>query len=74
MSKLFWIMVIFLLIGGYLIKVAYDYDFGRGEDREGFLVRFGRWIGHLGQNVIGLVGYASQQQWLPLTNGTNTTR
>jgi hypothetical protein len=73
MSKLFWVVVIFLLIGGYMIKVAYDYDFGKSGDTQNFVVRFGTWVMQLGGNMVSLVTYGAHQQWLPVVNQTNQT-
>ena len=74
MSGWFWVALVFLVIGGYMIKVAYDYDFGSKQDTQNFVARFGRWVLHLGGNVIGLATYAAQQEWLPEVNQTNTSR
>lgn len=71
MRILFWMVLIFLVIGGYMIKTAYDYDFGKKQDAEDFATRFGRWVLHLGGNIVGMATYASQQEWLP--NSTNQT-
>lgn len=71
MSKLFWAVVIFLLVGAYIIKTAYDYDFGKGDDRTGFATKFVKWVAQLGKNIVGLASYATDQEWLP--NKTNST-
>ncbi|MFH1510345.1 MAG: hypothetical protein ABIF10_01535 [Candidatus Woesearchaeota archaeon] len=73
MSKLFWVVVIFLVVGAYIIKVAYDYDFGKADDRTGFASKFLRWVVQLGKNIAGMVSYAADKEWLPETNKTNQT-
>jgi hypothetical protein len=74
MSKVFWIVIIFLVIGGYMIKVAYDVDFGKTAEQKGFVVQFGSWLGQLGHNIVGLVGLATDQEWLPIINATNKAK
>jgi len=73
MGKFFWIVVIFLVIGAYIIKTGYDIDFRKAEDRKTFFVSLWKWIIHLGKNIFELTGKAVQQEWLPVVNATNQT-
>lgn len=73
MGKLFWIVVIFLLVGAYIIKVGYDVDLGEMEGRTNFAVNFGKWMLQLGGNIIDLTSSAVKQDWLPKINDTNQT-
>ena len=74
MGKLFWIIVIILVIGGYLIKTNLDTDFNEAEDRGNFLKELGKWVFQIGKSTTNTVGYAISQNWLPDTsNETNIT-
>jgi hypothetical protein len=73
MGKLFWAVVVFLLIGAFIIKSAYDYDLSDGPDRKGFISRMGRWVWQLGGNIVDLTSFATKQEWLPGVNETNST-
>jgi hypothetical protein len=73
MGKIFWAVVVFLLIGAFMITTAYDYDLGEGDDRKGFLSRMGSWVWRLGGNMVDVTSYVAKQEWLPETNETNST-
>lgn len=64
------LIIIFLLIGAYIIKTTYDLSFKDKEDIKNFLVRFGKWMFQLGKNVKDVTGYAVQKKWLPELNQT----
>ena len=74
MNKVFLIIAIFLIIGGYLIKTNLNTDFDESEDRVGFLKEFAKWVFQLGKSTKNTVGYAISQDWLPETNETNLTK
>jgi len=71
--KLWVIVLIFLVIGGYIIVQANNINLKQGEDREEFIFRFTDWLVGLGRNIVDLTGQAIAQDWLPNDNGTNET-
>jgi hypothetical protein len=73
MGKMLFILVIFLVIGGYMIYSAYDYDLHKTSDVKSFGFKFGRWVWHIGSNVKEVTNYAGQKEWLPDTNQSNST-
>jgi len=70
--KIFWIVVIFLVIGAWIIIKANNYqptkDF---DDTKGFIVDFAKWLFQVGKSTKSTVSYAADQQWLPVINETN---
>jgi hypothetical protein len=72
MGKVFWIFVVILLIGGYMIKTGLDTDFGESEDRKNFIWTFAKWVFKMGGNVKDTVGYAVAQDWKPEMSDNNT--
>lgn len=72
MGKLFWAIIIILVIGGYMIKTSYDLDLNDNPDRITFAKKYFGWIFDIGKNTKDVVGYAAQKDWLP-TNNTNET-
>ncbi|TKJ17856.1 hypothetical protein CEE44_05035 [Candidatus Woesearchaeota archaeon B3_Woes] len=73
MGKIILIVIIFLVIGGYLIKTNLNADFDESGDRVNFIKEFARWVFQLGKSTKNTVGYAVSQEWLPETNKTNIT-
>ena len=73
MNQVFLIIVIFLMVGGYLIKTNLNADFDESEDRVNFIKEFAKWVFKLGKSTKNTVGYAVSQEWLPETNKTNIT-
>ena len=73
MKKMFWIVVLFLVIGGSIIKVRLDTDFGESDDRKTFLGEFWKWMKQVGGSVKSTVGHAIGQDWLPDVNETNNS-
>jgi hypothetical protein len=67
------LIIIFLVIGAYMIKTAYDINFKDPQDTKNFVVRFGRWLVQVGKNVVDTTGYVVKQTWLPAVNETNQT-
>ena len=65
MAKVFWAIVLFLILGGYLIKTSIDTDLGKPEGQKFFIVEYGQWIFQLAKNVKGLAGFVVKQDWLP---------
>ena len=52
MFTMIWIVVIFLLVGAWMIKTGYNTDFDDAADTKNFVVRFGKWIMQIGGNVV----------------------
>jgi hypothetical protein len=69
------LLLIFILIGAYMIKSYYDFSFKDMDDTKNFLVKFGHWIIQVGSNVKDVTGYVIHKRWLPQFNETiNATR
>jgi hypothetical protein len=73
MGKLFWVVVIFLLVGAYIIKAGYDINLGESSGRQSFALNFGKWILQIGGNIVDLTSRAIEQDWFPKINNTNQT-
>ena len=68
-----FVIIVFLLIGGYMIYNSLDTNFDDSEDRGNFLKEIGRWVFQLGKSTKNTVGYAIDQDWLPKTNESNVS-
>jgi hypothetical protein len=66
------IIIIFLLIGSYIIIKTNSIDVKESEGRSEFIFKFSRWIINLGFNLKTLAGNAVAMNWLP-ANTTNST-
>ena len=69
--KIWVIVVVFLLVGGYMIARINSLDLNDPGDRSTFMGKFWLWMKGTGKNVAGLAGEASKQDWLPNANDTN---
>jgi len=65
--KVWPVILIFLLIGAYIIVSANDIDFKDGEERTDFIYKFSKWVLRLGGNFKTITGHAINMQWLPDT-------
>lgn len=66
MNKILVIVIIFLLIGAYLITTRANYNLKEDkQDRISFLKDFTGWIVNLGKNMMEITGLAQKQDWLP---------
>ena len=75
MRKLFIIIVIVLIIGGFVIKSSYDLNVKDKSDRKTFLGLFSNWIFKMGRNIVSLTSSAVKQDWSPVEkNDTKTTK
>lgn len=74
MGKIILIVIIFLVIGSYLIKTNLNTNFDESDDRANFIKEFAKWVFQLGKSTKNTVGYAISQDWLPETNETNLTK
>lgn len=59
------IIIIFLIIGGYVIVRTHQIDLRDGGGRTEFMFKFSRWIFHMGGNMKDLAGYAVKMEWMP---------
>jgi hypothetical protein len=74
MWKIIAISLIILFIGGYFIKLNSHYDVSKPSDQISLVKDLGKWIGNIGKNIGGIVGYVTKQKWSPpKQNITNTT-
>jgi len=71
--KIFVILAIVLIVGGFFIVKANNLDLNNPDDRGTFLGKFVLWLKSLGKNTIDTVGYVIHQDWLPV-NETNSTK
>ena len=66
MKKLIIFIVIFLVIGAYIITTRANYNLKENkEDRISFFKDFSGWVVNLGKNLKDITGLASKQEWLP---------
>jgi len=66
MKKLIIFVIIFLIIGAYLITVKNNYNLkDNSKDRISFLKDFSGWVVNLGKNLKEITGLAEKQEWLP---------
>lgn len=66
MKKLLITIIVFLIIGAYLITTRANYNLKENkEDRVSFLKDFSGWVINLGKNLQEITGLASKQEWLP---------
>ena len=65
------IILVFLLIGAYLIITTNQYNLKDKDDTKGFLTKFGGWLMQVGRNIKDVTGYAVQKKWLPDANQTD---
>lgn len=70
-----WLILIFLVIGGFIIATGYNLNLKKSEDRRTFIGKFSVWVFNLGKNTVKTVGYVIKLDWLPETeqNQTNQT-
>ncbi len=75
MGKITIFVVLFLLVGAYLIKTSYDLNYKKDEDRTTFVWEFARWVLQIGGNVKNAVGYMIAMDWFPEgpNNETNSS-
>ncbi len=73
MKILIIIIIIFLLIGTFIIYTENKINIEKKQDRAEFFSTFSAWIFQIGGNVMDLTGHAIQQKWLP-ANLTNKTK
>lgn len=74
MGKISILIIIFLVIGAFLIVKQNNFDLKENsEDRISFAKKFSGWIVNIGKNIKDLTGEATNQEWLPKENYDNDT-
>jgi hypothetical protein len=71
--KLFWIVAIFFVVGGYIIYSSMSADLDTTSGKLSFAKELGKWLFQVGKSTKNTVGYAVEQDWLPDINKTNST-
>ena len=59
------IILIFLVVGGYLVYEANNLSFKESDDRKTFLVEFASWLKDLFNTTKDVAGYAISHDWMP---------
>lgn len=66
MKKLIIFIILFFIIGGYLIATRNNLDIKENlKDQKEFLSKFTGWIFKLGGNVKEITSLTTKQEWLP---------
>lgn len=73
MGNVFWVIAIFLVVGGYMIYNSQKTDFNDPGSTFNFAKELSGWIFQVGKSTFNTAGYAFTQDWMPKTNQTNTT-
>ena len=73
MKKTFFFLLVFLIVGGYMISNSLNIEFDEGGGKFIFIKEFFNWVFQVGKNVQDVTGYASQKDWLPDVNDTNSS-
>ncbi len=63
--KILPILLIFLVIGGFMIARSYNLNLKESSDRRTFFGKFSVWVVQLGKNTVRTIGYAFKLDWLP---------
>jgi hypothetical protein len=59
------IIIVFLLIGAFIIYSNLGVSLSEKDGRRSFAWEFGKWIFNVGKTTVRVVGYAFNQQWFP---------
>ena len=71
MKKIVFAIIVFLVIGGYMIVTDSDLDLEEEDDRKTFMKSFKNWVFSLGKNLKSISSYTVKEfDWLP-TNETS---
>jgi hypothetical protein len=71
MKKVVFFLLVFLVIGGYMIAESSDTESIGGKIT--FAKTFFGWLSNVGLDVEDVVGYAAEKDWLPEINDTNNS-
>ncbi|MFH1642780.1 MAG: hypothetical protein ABIC04_07845 [Nanoarchaeota archaeon] len=72
--KITWILLIFLIVGAFIITSSYDLNLKRTEDRRTFIGKFAIWIVNVFKNAAKTVGYVVKLDWFPDNEINNTDK
>ena len=64
-GKVFWIILIFVVVAGYMIKLNMDLNLDDRSDQGTLLKELGKWFVKVGKNTADTVGYAAEHDWVP---------
>jgi len=71
---LFFLVIVFFIIGGYIIKTSYDINFHDKQEVVVFGKEFVKWVFHIGKNTAEITAQAVKEAvnktWLPEVNKT----
>jgi len=65
MKKTLILIIIFLVIGSYIIISAYDLSLQEKDDRKTFISKVWDWFKQIGSSTKDTVGYVIGLDWLP---------
>ena len=72
MSKIIgFIIIVFVLVGGYTIYNSLENDFEDTEGKKEFVIEGFKWLFQVGKSTKNTVGYVVKQDWLPKGNESN---
>lgn len=63
--KLWYILLIFLVIGAFLVVKFNNYKLDNPDDRVSFVKDYGKWLFGVGKSVTNVAGAAIKEPWLP---------
>ena len=73
--KLWYILIIFLVIGAFLTVRYNNYKMDNPEDRVSFAKDYGKWLFGVGKSTVKIAGAVVKEPWLPeKPNETNETQ
>ena len=73
MKKTVFFLLVFLVVGGYIISTNLDTNFDDTGQKITFARAFFGWVFEVTDNVKDTVGFAAEKNWLPEVNDTNNT-
>ena len=73
MKKALIAALLFILIGGWMIRNNLETDFDDTEDTKTFAKTFAKWVAGLGRNMASITGYVIGLDWKPNVE-TNSTK
>jgi hypothetical protein len=73
MKKTVFFLLVFLIIGGWMIYTNLNTDFDNTKQKITFAKTFFGWVFGVVSDTRDVVGYAAEKDWLPEVNDTNNT-
>lgn len=69
MKLLTVVVLVFLILGGYMIYQGYNYNLSNSDDRSSFVKKTSKWMWDVGKATARVVGVAvkegAKEDWLP---------